>query len=417
MAQKTNTAEGGSNGVTVTTGNSGGASGDAWDAVQIGASAGLTYTTAEKANGSVGYSMSTAGTSTTCYLRWTGFNLARVFMRAYVKYDAAPVSGSNILLARGGGSQVFNLRCNASGGFTLKLPGGGDVAGSPSASTIPTGAWFRIECDVTVGTSAAWEYKYFASPDSTTATETKSGTANFGTTNVADLSFGNSAANANWQAYMDALGYSDAAYLGPEVTQIAASDTATGTDAVATLVAAIASNQAATGTDVATLAAAVSSDQAATGTDAATLAAALGASDTGTGVDAESVLASSVGKDGADTATATGAESVTAAIAAADTATATDAASVEATAPTYTFAPPTVEQGLETSNPLFRYYRLKRGVSVLVSGSTVTQAQYPDQDAVAAADFAYLGGHVHVISAAEAATLTSAGYGSYITLS
>lgn len=79
------------------------------------------------------------------------------------------------------------------------------------------------------------------------------------------------------------------------------------------------------------------------------------------------------------------------------------------------FTPPTVDQGLETSNPLFRYYKLKRGISVLVTGSTVRQVQYPSQDDCAAADFVYLGGHIYTISDAEAATLTAAGLGAYIT--
>lgn len=64
---------------------------------------------------------------------------------------------------------------------------------------------------------------------------------------------------------------------------------------------------------------------------------------------------------------------------------------------------------------LFRYYKIHRGIALLVNGSTVTEHRYPTQDQVADADFAYLGGHIHTISDAEAATLTAAGYGSYIT--
>ncbi len=82
---------------------------------------------------------------------------------------------------------------------------------------------------------------------------------------------------------------------------------------------------------------------------------------------------------------------------------------------TQTFTPPRVSEGMATDHPLFRYYRIERGVSVLVTGSTVTQVQYPDQEAVQAADFAYLGGHIYPITQAEADTLTAAGYGAYIT--
>lgn len=64
---------------------------------------------------------------------------------------------------------------------------------------------------------------------------------------------------------------------------------------------------------------------------------------------------------------------------------------------------------------LFRYYKIHRGVALLVNGTTVTATRYPTQDEVADADFAYLGGHTYDISAAEATTLTNAGYGAYIT--
>ncbi len=79
------------------------------------------------------------------------------------------------------------------------------------------------------------------------------------------------------------------------------------------------------------------------------------------------------------------------------------------------FLPPRVEEGLATDHPLFRYYKLHRGVTVLVTGSTVTQAQYPSQEDCEAADRVYLGGHHYTISDAEAAVLTAAGYGAYIT--
>lgn len=80
-----------------------------------------------------------------------------------------------------------------------------------------------------------------------------------------------------------------------------------------------------------------------------------------------------------------------------------------------TLTPPTEEQGIETDNPLFGRYRLTRGLSLLVSGSTVTLVQYPAQEDLDLYDYVYLGGYNHIISDAEAATLTAAGYGAYIT--
>lgn len=80
-----------------------------------------------------------------------------------------------------------------------------------------------------------------------------------------------------------------------------------------------------------------------------------------------------------------------------------------------TLTPPTVDQPLETEHPLFGRYKLTRGLSLLVTGSTVIEVQYPNQDDLDDYDFVYLGGYSHTISDAEAVTLTNAGYGSYIT--
>lgn len=80
-----------------------------------------------------------------------------------------------------------------------------------------------------------------------------------------------------------------------------------------------------------------------------------------------------------------------------------------------TFTTPTVDQPLETQHRLFGRYKLNRGISVLVSGSTVIEAQYPNQEDLDLYDFVYLGGRSYVITTAEAATLAAAGYGAYIT--
>lgn len=80
-----------------------------------------------------------------------------------------------------------------------------------------------------------------------------------------------------------------------------------------------------------------------------------------------------------------------------------------------TLTTPTVDQPLETEHPLFGRYKLTRGISLLVTGSTVVEAQYPNQEDLDDYDFVYLGGRVYTISAGEATTLTNAGYGAYIT--
>ncbi len=79
-----------------------------------------------------------------------------------------------------------------------------------------------------------------------------------------------------------------------------------------------------------------------------------------------------------------------------------------------TFTPPTVEEGIETNNPLFRYYKIRRGVTVLVTGATARAVQYPTQDDLDAADAVYMGGHVYPVEPLAAAILVAAGLGAYL---
>lgn len=80
-----------------------------------------------------------------------------------------------------------------------------------------------------------------------------------------------------------------------------------------------------------------------------------------------------------------------------------------------TLTTPTTRQGIDTTHPLWRRYSLDVGITLLVSGSTVTEIQYPWQGDLDDYDYVYLGGREYEISSAEATTLTNAGYGAYIT--
>lgn len=58
---------------------------------------------------------------------------------------------------------------------------------------------------------------------------------------------------------------------------------------------------------------------------------------------------------------------------------------------------------------------IPRGISLLVTGSTVIQNQTPSQDDLAAADYYFLGGHNYDISDEQAAVLIAAGYNEWLT--
>jgi len=56
-----------------------------------------------------------------------------------------------------------------------------------------------------------------------------------------------------------------------------------------------------------------------------------------------------------------------------------------------------------------------RGITLLVTGSTVTQNRTPSQDDLADADVYYLGGHSYTLDDSAAQILINAGYSEYLT--
>lgn len=81
-----------------------------------------------------------------------------------------------------------------------------------------------------------------------------------------------------------------------------------------------------------------------------------------------------------------------------------------------TFTPPTVDEGPAGGGPLFFRYKISRADAVLKKNGVYTQTRVPSQDEINEADIYYAGGRGgYEISEAEAADLTAAGYGAYIT--
>jgi hypothetical protein len=76
--------------------------------------------------------------------------------------------------------------------------------------------------------------------------------------------------------------------------------------------------------------------------------------------------------------------------------------------------PPVREEGMDVHYGLWKFYKREVGVSLLVSGSTVTEIQVPWQGDLENYDYFYQGGRRTPITSAEAAVLTAAGYGAYI---
>ncbi len=215
----TNTFEGGSGGVAITVGNSGGASGTAFDQVTVSAGDGAAnFDTAHPAHGGLGMLCQTGATTGEAYVMWSaalGGTFATLFDRTYLYLPALPGTQTRLIRWLSVSTVRGSVQISTAGKLLLTDSAGTTVA--TSATTLPTGSQFRIEAKCT-GDAAAGvlEAKIFLTPDATSPNETLTATAlNTGGT-IDRVRFGQTGtAIANVSFYLDDLGVADGDYLGP----------------------------------------------------------------------------------------------------------------------------------------------------------------------------------------------------------
>lgn len=220
MGRLNNSAEGGSNGVVVTAGSSGGASGEAWQTVNDGtANNTVQFSTAATLFGSMGYLFQTGGTADVGFITWANTMTPALtyYSRVYCQFvGTLPASVYRIF-------QLTNNSFASSGG--VGISGSGKFAVRNSAGTliqssttnVPTDAWCRLELKVfSSATVGQIELKIYLDPYSDTPTETVTTAANVNTLggNIQGVAFGPDVAVANFTMYMDEISVSDLGYIG-----------------------------------------------------------------------------------------------------------------------------------------------------------------------------------------------------------
>lgn len=192
MAAVANSFEGGSNGTAVTVANSGGGSGDAFDAVSAVTGQTLNYDNTHN-RGTLALKAATGSTSGRSVVAWTTSigTQTLVYLRLYV-YPTGNQSVAPYLcrVLSGGAVTSSTSRCalefSASGQLILLNSSATAIAGMTSALAIPNSAWTRVELKLTLSSTAAvgsCEMRiYRTNPDGTSPDETltNSGTANLG---------------------------------------------------------------------------------------------------------------------------------------------------------------------------------------------------------------------------------------------
>lgn len=224
MVAVANTAEGGVDETTVTTLNSGGASGRAWDTVTVGPGATMVYDSAVAAHGGLAYRIATGGTSAQAWVGWTGGTLGalpRYFGRCYFMISAGLLGSTIVTLmrARAGATQSSRVSVTTGNKLSIRNTSNGQVA--VGAVNIAADTWYRAEWDIAVGAAADGFAKLFLG-DSTSALDNLSApAANFGASNVDEVGFGVVASAANHGTYwVDDLQVNDSAMPGPPAPTI-----------------------------------------------------------------------------------------------------------------------------------------------------------------------------------------------------
>ena len=201
-----NTAEGGTQGTSVTAANSGAGSGTAFGVVNKGTGAALVYSNVADAHGVFGYSL-TGSSGTGTDVGWTGFNTTSMAVRFY--YNPGPTLPSAVLrLAdiRNASGTAARVMLTAANQLSIQNNAGSTV--TTFAHTLAPNTWYRVELAVSVSSTVATINAAYYALDATTpvdpAFSTTSG--NTGTANLTQVLIG-SAASATWTgtSYFDDL--------------------------------------------------------------------------------------------------------------------------------------------------------------------------------------------------------------------
>lgn len=179
-----NTFETGTNGVAVSSANSGGSADTAFDSVSIGTGATLAYDNARAVAGVLSCQVATGVSTSLSFAEWAAATLGTqdtVFLRGYFFFTANPAAAHRIMAAFGSATTRASIQVSASGKLRSHLPAGGII--QTMTASIPLNQWFRVEARIT-GSAANGqiEVALFSTAASSIPTEviTSSATQNLG---------------------------------------------------------------------------------------------------------------------------------------------------------------------------------------------------------------------------------------------
>lgn len=212
----TNSAEGGTSGTTVTAGNSGGASGDAWDTV-LSTSGTCAYDNTQAAHGALSLKQATAGTAASIQMQWDTSiaSVARVYGRVYYRYSSTTLALDVCRVRSGLSNQVARLTVTATTGL-LQLRNGANTTVATSTTALSINTWYRLEFDFRPGGAVTNSASIYLG-DSVVPLESISASSSYSTdTDCGQFHVGNLSSTANvGNRWFDDIAISDQGWLGP----------------------------------------------------------------------------------------------------------------------------------------------------------------------------------------------------------
>ncbi len=214
MALRQNSAEGGTNGLVVTSANSGGASGTGFNTVTTTGSPTRVYSSAQKAHGTLSYQVAAAASSAVDFAFASFAANNSLALRFYLYHTTLPSNGQQIFQVFYGGGTGPVAAVGISGTGRIQV-----IGAAATLSTFPTplvvGTWYRIEMQLTVGastTTGSIACQYYVH-DQTTPVDAaySSSTANLGTNPATTIHFGKLTPAATLDSFFDDIAYDDGA--------------------------------------------------------------------------------------------------------------------------------------------------------------------------------------------------------------
>jgi hypothetical protein len=219
--QLLNSFEGGTSGVTLTPGNSGGASGNAFDATTITGTGVLAFDNTHAAHGSLALKAQAVTSGDAAAANWTsslGMH-SQLWFREYLYFTANPTANCRVFSYLLAAANCATVSVNSAG--QLVMLSSNAVTMFTFAAAIPLNQWFRIEGTVfNAPATGQGTLRLYTSPDSVTPAESHTSAANFntlGSGNAADFGIAFSAAILG-PYWIDDVGISTCGFLGPAFT-------------------------------------------------------------------------------------------------------------------------------------------------------------------------------------------------------